>query len=55
MKKREKLDLIHKWYPKAITTIDSVNKIIDFVETELDLEPKQVEFQIKSGQKILVI
>ncbi|MBK9483357.1 MAG: hypothetical protein IPO02_15565 [Bacteroidetes bacterium] len=30
------------WYPKAITTIDSVNKIIDFVETELDLEPKQV-------------
>ncbi|MBK8330040.1 MAG: hypothetical protein IPL09_11385 [Bacteroidetes bacterium] len=42
MKKREKLDLIHKWYPKAITTIDSVNKIIDFVETELDIEPKQV-------------
>lgn len=42
MKKREKLDLIRKWYPKAITTIDSVNKIIDFVEYELDLEPKQV-------------
>lgn len=42
MKKREKLAVIHKWYPKAITTIDSVNKIIDFVEYELDLEPKQV-------------
>lgn len=42
MKKREKLDLIHKWYPQAITTIDSVNKVIDFVEYELDLEPKQV-------------
>lgn len=42
MKKREKLAFIHKWYPKAITTIDSVNKIIDFVEYELDLEPKQV-------------
>jgi Limiting CO2-inducible proteins B/C beta carbonyic anhydrases len=42
MKKREKLAIIHKWYPKAITTIDSVNKIIDFVESELDLEPKQV-------------
>ncbi len=42
MKKREKLDIIHKWYPKAITTIDGVNKIIDFVEFELDLEPKQV-------------
>lgn len=42
MKKREKLAIINKWYPKAITTIDSVNKIIDFVETELDLEPRQV-------------
>lgn len=42
MRKREKLDVIHKWYPKAITTIDSVNKLIDFVEAELDIEPKQV-------------
>jgi hypothetical protein len=42
MKKRLKLDIIHAWYPKAITTIDSVNKIIDFVEEKLDLEPKQV-------------
>lgn len=42
MKKREKLEIIHKWYPKAITTIDSVNRIIDYVENELDLEPKQV-------------
>lgn len=42
MKKREKLAIIHKWYPKAMTTIDSVNKIIDFVEYELDLEPKQI-------------
>jgi hypothetical protein len=42
MKKREKLDIIHQWYPKATTTIDSVNKIIDFIENELDLEPKQI-------------
>jgi hypothetical protein len=42
MKKREKLAIIHQWYPQAITTIDSVNKIIDFVEYELDLEPRQV-------------
>lgn len=42
MKKREKLALIHQWYPNAVTTIDSVNKVIDFVESELDLEPKQV-------------
>ncbi|HQV00690.1 MAG TPA: hypothetical protein PLO59_05990, partial [Bacteroidia bacterium] len=42
MKKRDKLSIIHKWYPNAITTIDSVNRIIDYVEYELDLEPKQV-------------
>jgi hypothetical protein len=42
MKKREKLEIIRKWYPNAITTIDSVNKVIDFVEWELDLEPQQV-------------
>jgi hypothetical protein len=42
MKKREKLDIIHKFYPNAITTIDSVNRLIDFVENELDLEPAQV-------------
>jgi hypothetical protein len=44
MKKREKLDIIHKFYPNAITTIDSVNRLIDFVENELDLEPAQVMF-----------
>ena len=42
MKKREKLAIIHQWYPKDITTIDSVNRIIDFVEYDLDLEPKQI-------------
>ena len=42
MKKREKLAIIHKYYPNAITTIDSVNKFIDFAEEQLDLEPGQV-------------
>lgn len=42
MKKREKLAVIHKYYPNAITTIDSVNKLIDFVENHLDLEPVKV-------------
>jgi hypothetical protein len=42
MKKREKLDIIHRFYPNAITTIDSVNHLIDFVENDLDLEPSQV-------------
>ena len=42
MKKREKLEIIRNQYPNAITTIDSVNRLIDFVEENLDLEPMQV-------------
>lgn len=42
MKKRERLAIIRQYYPNAITTIDSVNKLIDFVEEELDLEPAQI-------------
>ncbi len=42
MLKKEKLEIIRKWYPNAITTIDSVNKLIDFVEDELLLEPSQI-------------
>lgn len=42
MIKREKLEIIRKWYPNASTTIDAVNKIIDFVEDELELDPRQV-------------
>lgn len=39
MKKREKLAIIHQHYPNAITTIDSVNRLIDYMEEKLDLEP----------------
>ncbi len=42
MKKREKLEIIHKYYPGANTTIDSVNRLIDFIEKELDLETEKV-------------
>jgi hypothetical protein len=42
MKKREKLNIIRKYYPNAISTIDSVNKLIDYVEDELDLEPEMI-------------
>lgn len=42
MLKQDKLQIIRKWYPNAITTIDSVNKIIDYFENELQIEPKQV-------------
>lgn len=42
MLKKEKLAIIRRYYPNAVTTIDSVNKLIDFVEEELDLEPTQI-------------
>jgi hypothetical protein len=42
MKKKDKLGIIQKHYPKAQTTIDSVNHFIDFIENQLDLEPSQV-------------
>lgn len=44
MKKREKLEIIRKYYPNALTTIDFMNKIIDYVEEKLDLEPAQIMF-----------
>lgn len=42
MKKREQLALIRQHYPNALTTIDTVNVLIDFVEDQLDLEPSQI-------------
>lgn len=42
MLKKEKLEIIRKYYPNALTTIDTVNKIIDFVENELELETEQI-------------
>lgn len=42
MKKREKLAIIRQHYPNAISTIDSINRLIDFVEGTLDLEPAQI-------------
>lgn len=42
MLKKEKLDIIRKWYPNAITTIDSVNMLIDYFEDVLEIEPRQV-------------
>jgi len=44
MKKREKLQIIKKYYPNALTTIDFINKIIDYIEEKLDLEPAQIMF-----------
>lgn len=42
MKKKEKLAVIHQHYPNAISTIDALNKFIDFAEDQLDLELTQI-------------
>jgi hypothetical protein len=42
MKKRDKLAIVHKHYPNAHSTIDQVNRFIDFVENELDLETSKI-------------
>lgn len=34
--------IIHQHYPNAMSTIDSVNKLIDFVEDKLDMEPGNI-------------
>ncbi len=42
MLKRDKLAIIRNWYPNAITTIDCVNRVIDYFEEELSIEPCSV-------------
>lgn len=42
MLKKEKLELVRKFYPNALTTIDVLNKMIDFIEDELNIPPSMV-------------
>lgn len=42
MTKREKLAIVRRWYPNAMTTIDTFNQLIDYVEDVLDLEPTHI-------------
>ena len=42
MKKREKLALIHQFYPNAVTTIDAVNIFIQYLEDVLDVDPSLI-------------
>lgn len=44
MLKKDKLAIIHTYYPNAITIVDSVNKAIDFYEDVLELEPSKIMF-----------
>lgn len=44
MLKKNRLKIIRKFYPNAITIIDSVNKAIDYYEDHLNLEPSKIMF-----------
>lgn len=33
---------VRKWYPKALTSIDTVNRLLDTIERELGLKPHQL-------------
>jgi hypothetical protein len=44
MLKKERLKIIRKYYPNAITLIDSVNAAIDYYEEHLQLEPSKIMF-----------
>jgi hypothetical protein len=36
------LEIVRKWYPKAFTSIDTVNRLLDTIERELGLMPHQL-------------
>jgi len=42
MLKKDKLEVARKYFPNALTTIDTMNKVIDVMEGELNLDPSQV-------------
>jgi len=42
MKRKDKLKIVAKYYPRAFTTTDIVNKFFDIVEDHFDLEPRQL-------------
>lgn len=42
MLKKQKLALVRQFYPNAQTTIDTVNRVIDYMEETLELDPALV-------------
>jgi hypothetical protein len=42
MLKKDRLAIIRRYYPHAESTVDGVNRLIDFIEDELQLEPAQI-------------
>lgn len=44
MLKKKRLEIIRKYYPNAVTLIDSINRAIDYYEEVLELEPSKIMF-----------
>lgn len=44
MLKKDRLQIIRKFYPNAVSIFDSVNRSIDFFEEKLNIEPSQIMF-----------
>ncbi len=44
MKKKDKLGIVRKFYPNALTTLDTVNRLFDIVEKEYNLDPFEIMF-----------
>lgn len=38
----EHLETVRKWYPKALTSIDTVNRLLDTIEKHIGLKPNQL-------------
>lgn len=36
------IETVRKWYPRALTSIDTVNRLLDTIERELSLKPNQL-------------
>lgn len=42
MKKKQKLRIVRQFYPNALTTLDTVNRLFDFLEERYDIDPFQI-------------
>src|SRR5688572_12772778 len=42
MKKKQKLRIVRQFYPNALTTLDTVNRLFDFLEEKYDIDPFQI-------------
>lgn len=39
---KQHLEAVRRWYPNALTSVDTVNRLLDTIEKELGLQPNQL-------------